>query len=258
MKRKITAITLVCLLVGAAAALAANTYSGTTMTFSKGSGSAKKPVAVGFKQTLTANNTDSTKAAEVLVNIKTSIYGLKSNGSKFPTCSASKMEAMKSDSFCPKKSKFAHGLVNSLLGNPSLDKSSRVKCNPNLDVFNAGKGKLWFFFTTSSALQCAGLTTGATPPYPGTVKQQGKYEVTNVPLPPDVSTKVANQPNFYGSLIKETLNWYKVTTKVHGKTIGNNASVGCLHGKRPWTITFTSTTNGTNRSSSTVKGSSKC
>ena len=65
-----------------------------------------------------------------------------------------------------------------------------------------------------------------------------------MPLPPDVSTKVANQPNFYGSLIKETLNWFKVTTKVQGKTVGNNVSVGCLHGKRPWSVTFTATTNG--------------
>ena len=89
--------------------LAANNYTGTTMSFSKGAGSPKKPVAVGFKQTLVANNTDSTKAAEVLVNIKTSIYGLKSNASKFPTCSATKIAALKSDTFCPKKSKFAHG-----------------------------------------------------------------------------------------------------------------------------------------------------
>ena len=42
--------------------------------------------------------------------------------------------------------------MNSLLGDPSLSASNRVKCNPNLDVFNAGKGKLWFFFTTHSTL----------------------------------------------------------------------------------------------------------
>ncbi len=56
---------------------------------------------------------------------------------------------------------------------------------------------------------------------------------------------VSNQKNFYGSLIKENLNWFKVTTKVKGKTVGNNESIGCLHGKRPWSITFTATTNGT-------------
>jgi hypothetical protein len=87
---------------------------------------------------------------------------------------------------------------------------------------------------------------------------QGKYEVTTVPLPPDVSTRVANQANFYGSLIKEKLNFFKVTTKVHGKTVGNNMSVGCLHGKRPWSVTYTNTTNGHDHQVATVKGSAKC
>jgi hypothetical protein len=258
MRRKVTLITVLCMLVGAAAAFAAvNTYSGTTQSFSKGAGSKSKPVAIGFKQTLVANNTDSTKAAAVLVDIKTKIYGLVSNAKAFPTCSATQMLAQKSDTFCPAKSKFATGLVNSLLGDPTLAKSNRISCNPNLDVFNAGGGKLWFFFTTHSAIQCAGLTTGQTAPYPGFISQQGKYQVTDVPLPPDVSTKVANQPNFYGSLIKEQLNWAKLTTKVKGKTVGNNVSIGCLKGKRPWSIAFTAMNGGT-RETSTVTGSAPC
>jgi hypothetical protein len=259
MRRKaVISITALCMLFGATAAYAAfNTYAGTTQTFSKGVGSKKKPVAIGFKQTLVANNVDSTKAAAVLIDIKTRIYGLVSNAKSFPTCSATRMEALKSDSFCPTLSKFAAGHVNSLLGDPTLLKATRIKCTPDLDVFNAGGGKLWFFFTTHSALQCAGLTTGATPPYPGTITQQGKYQVTDVPLPPDVSTKVANQPNFYGSLIKETLNWSKLTTRVHGKLVGNNVSIGCIKGKRPWSIAFTST-DGHSKETKTVKGSSPC
>jgi hypothetical protein len=261
LRRKAVIITALCMLVfGATAAYAAiNNYSGTTMKFSKGVGSKKKPVPIGFQQTLVANNTDSSKAAAVLTDIKTKIYGLKSEAQHFPTCDPTQMETQKSDAFCPKQSKFATGLVNALLGDPSLSKSNRVACNPNLDVFNGGKGKLWFFFTTSSPTQCAGLTTGATPPYPGTVKQQGKWQVTDVPLPPDVSTKVANQPNFYGSLIKETLNWFKLTTKVKGKKVGNNVSFACKKGKRPWSITFTATPDGGATSETqTVKGSSKC
>lgn len=262
MRRKIIILTaLFTLAAGATAAYAAtsaNTYAGTNQTFSKGVGSNKKPVGIGFKQTLNAANTDSSKAAAVLLNIKVKIYGLKSNAKQFPTCSASKMITMKSDSFCPKASKFATGKVNSLLGDPSLSKSSRTPCNPNLDVFNAGKGKLWFFFTTHSALQCAGLTTGATAPYPGTVKQQGKFQVTNIPLPPDISTRVANQPNFWASLIHESLNWKKVSVKKNGKTVFNNESVGCKKGKRPWSITFTATTNGHDRQTSTVSGAAKC
>jgi hypothetical protein len=258
LRRKVTLIAVLCMLVGATAAYAAlNTYSGTTQTFSKGVGSKSKPVPVGFKQTLVANNTDSTKAAAVLIDIKTKIYGLVSNAKSFPTCSGTQMSARKSDTFCPAKSKFATGLVNSMLGDPTLSKANRTPCNPNLDVFNAGKGKLWFFFTTHSALQCANLTTGQTAPYPGFVSQQGKYMVTDVPLPADVSTKVANVPNFYGSLIKETLNWAKVTIKVKGKTVGDQASVACLKGKRPWSIAFTATSGGT-RETKVVTGSAKC
>ncbi len=260
MRRKVIIIAALCTLFAATAAYAAgaNNYAGSNMTFSKGAGSKSKAVGIGFKQTLQAKNSDPSKAAAVLVHIKVRIYGLVSNGKSFPTCSPTKMVTLKSDSFCPRASKFASGLVHSLLGDPTLAMSNRVPCNPNLDVFNGGKGKLWFFFTTHSAIQCAGLTTGATAPYPGTIKEQGKYQVTDIPLPADISTRVANQPNFYGSLIKEQLKWFKVSKKVHGKTVYNNVSVGCLHGKRPWTITYTATTNGHDKQTTTVKGSAKC
>jgi hypothetical protein len=263
LRRKVVVITTLAMLIVAAAAYAAgdNIYTpGSNFTFSKGAGTKSKPVGVTFIESLAARNKDSTKAAAVLVNIKTKIYGLVSNAKHFPTCSNVKMEQLKSDSFCPKKSKFATGGVNSLLGDPTLSNSSRVPCNPGLDVFNAGKGKLWFFFTTDASHVCAGgaLHTGDTAPYPGFVTQQGKYEVLNVPLPPSVSTRVANQPNFYASLIKQQLKWFKVSTKVKGATIYNNASVGCLKGKRPWSIQFTATTNGSDRQVSTVSGSSPC
>jgi hypothetical protein len=249
------------LAVGATAAYgatAANDYSGTNLTFAKGAGSKKKPLGISWKQTLAAKNTDPSKAAAVLLNIKIKIYGLASNAKQFPKCSGSQMVIKKSDSFCPKASKFATGTVNSLLGDPTLSKSNRAPCNPNLDVFNAGKSKLWFFFTTHSALQCGGLTTGTTAPYLGTVKQQGKFQVTNIPLPPDISTRVANQPGLWGSLIHETLNWRKVSVKKNGKTVFNTVSVGCKKGKRPWSVTYTATTNGHDRQTSTVSGSSKC
>jgi hypothetical protein len=246
--------------LGATAAFAAgdNNYAGTNMTFSKGAGTKAKPVGIGFKQTLQANNNDPSKAAAVLTHITVKIYGLKSNASKFPTCDGTKFTTQKSDAFCPKASKFASGIVNSLLGNPTLAKSQATPCNPGLDVFNAGHSKLWFFFTAKSASQCNGLTTGATAPYLGTVSQQGKFQVTDIPLPKDISTEVANVPNLYGSLIKEQLTWFKVSTKVKGKTVFNNVSTGCKSGKRPWTVTYTATTNGSNKQVSTVSGSAKC
>jgi len=252
-------ITVLCMFAGAAVAYAAgvNNYSGSKVTFGHGSGSKKKPVAIGFREHLVANNSDSSKAAAVLTDIRLKIYGMVSKAKYFPKCSGSQIEAAKNDNVCPKKSKVATGLVNALLGDPSLSMSNRIPCNPNLDVLNGGQGVLWFFFTTHSATQCAGLTTGATAPYKGTVKQQGKWQVTDVPLPPDVSTRVANQPNFYGSLIKENLTFFNLKTKVKGKTVGINSSIGCKKGKRPYTITFTATTNGTNRIKQSVSGSAK-
>ena len=96
-------------------------------------------------------------------------------------------------------------------------------------------------------------------PYPGTVKQQGKYLVIDVPLPPDVSTRVAYQPNFYGSLIHETLAWNKLTTKVKARRSTTTSSVGCQNGKRAVDRSrYTSTTNGSDKSVQTVNGSSKC
>ena len=260
MRRKAAIVTALVMLVGATAAYAAgfNNYAGTTQTFSKGVGSKSKPVGLSFNQTLNAANVDSTKAAAVLTNITVKTYGLVSNAKWFPTCDGSKFTTLKSDKFCKPLSKFATGHVQSLLGDPTLLKTNRTPCNPDLDVFNAGRGQLWFFFTTHSASQCAGLTTGATAPYKGTVRQVGKYQVVNIPLPADISTRVAFQPNFYGSLIHETLAWSKLKTKVRGKTVYNNVSVGCVNGKRPWTVTYTSTTNGFDKSVQTVPGSSKC
>jgi hypothetical protein len=261
-RRKVVIIaTLGALLVGATAAYAAagfNNYTGTNNTFSKGVGSKKKPVGISFNQTLQAKNNDSTKAAAVLTHITVKIYGLVSNASKFPTCNGKRFTVVDSDKFCPAKSKFASGHVQSLLGDPTLAMSNRVACNPDLDVFNAGHGKLWFFFTTKTAQQCAGLTTGQTAPYLGTVKEQGKYQVTDIPLPADISTEVAHHARFYGSLIHETLKWAKLSVKVKGKTVFNNVSVGCVKGQRPWTVTYTSTTNGSNKSVQSISGKSKC
>jgi hypothetical protein len=130
-----------------------------------------------------------------------------------------------------------------LLGSSTDPKASGTACNPYLRVFNGGKSTQAFFFTTTPdapgpQYNCANLPTGATPPYDGHISYEGKYWVLNVPLPPSVSTDVANI-GLYGSLIKEVLTPISQTTKVGGKTRGYMESIACMGHKRPYSIAFT-------------------
>jgi hypothetical protein len=251
--------TAVAVLAGAAIAYAAsplNKYGASVSPTSTKPGTPAKPVALGLTETLTAKNVDPTKNAAVLVNLKTTIYGLISNASKFPTCSSAKiLTPPKYDGNCPAAAKVATGSVNALIGGPSLaPPPASFTCNPGLDVWNAGGGKVWFFFT-AHVPQCGPLTTGGTAPFQGTVKRSGKNLVINVPLPPDVSTMVDGHANLYGSLIKETLVFKKSTYK--GKPLF--ASIGCKGKKRPFSVAFTAVASASSPGvTQTITGSTKC
>jgi hypothetical protein len=236
-----------------------NNYTAKISFTSSKPGSASKPVSIGYTETLGASNATAGKVAAPLVDIKTTIYGLRSNLSKFKTCSFSVIDTgPKFNAACPKGSQVASGHVTAALGGPALT-APGTPCAPDLAVYNAGGGKEWFFFTTSSATQCGGLTTGATQPYPGHVKQVGKNLVIDVPLPPFVSTMVANTANLYGSLQKETLTVKPMTTKVKGKTVGATEAVACKGGKRPWSVAYTAVpAAGQPGVTVTKSGSAKC
>ncbi len=253
MRRIIIIGTALAVLGAAGAAYAAfNNYNGSSLTISKG----HKNTPLSMVEKLQANAPSGDRAAP-LKNIKVTIYGVKLDVGKLPVCTDSKIAAQKTKPTggCPAGSVIGGGRVHSLLGsgsNPS--QSVGTPCNPYLNVFNGGPGKQIFYFYAKSISDCAGLTTGSTAPYDSTIKYSGKNAVINVPLPPDISTKVAGQNNLYGSLITEVLNFGK---KVNGKVY--MTGVACKGGKRPWSITFTAQDYGsTNTETQTVKGSSPC
>lgn len=257
MRRVIILGTAVTVLITASVAVAAtlNTYTANLAFKPTKAGSTHKPVSVGFTESLTAANDTAANRAAPLVDIKTTIYGMSSNAKYFPTCNGTLISSRKSDSFCPRKALVATGPVTSKVGDTTLI-GPGSPCNPFLHVWNGGKGKLWFFFTTGGAHQCFGLKTGATAAYPGFIKEQGKNMVTDVPLPPDVSTNVAGI-GLYGSLIKEVLTFKNLTTKVHGKTVGINSSFACKGNKRPYSVSFTAT-SAAGSETKVVSASAKC
>jgi hypothetical protein len=235
-----------------------NSYTaGLSSTPSK-AGTAKKPVGIGLNQSYAATSLVAGKAAGPLTDIKLTVYGVKANPAGFKTCSFALINAAHNDTGCPKGSMIGQGNTTAILGTKAPDRKALFPCNPRLDVFNAGGGKLVEFFvntsTPGSAHYCNSIPTGATPPFVATMKQVGKNIVIDTPLPPYVSTNVTGA--FYGSLVKQVVT-FKASTKVKGKTVSFLTSVGCKSGKRPWNYQFTAT-DGTTTTVANVAGSAKC
>jgi hypothetical protein len=244
--------------VAASAAYAAtiNTYSAPMSFTAKKAGTAAKPVPSNFTQNIKAMGTSGNRTA-VLLDIKTKIYGLKVDVKHFPTCSFNQIAYAKNDNACPKGAMVAKGSIVAALGPKTNFTAAGTPCQPNLHVWNSGQGKLTFFFVVVPPNHvCGGLQTGSTGPYKATYKVQGKYLITNVPIPAYVDFPA---PGVAGSLQSEHLVWTSHTKKVHGKNVYSIASVGCLKGKRPYSNTFTAnlpTTGATE--SATVSGTAPC
>jgi hypothetical protein len=260
LRRIVIAGTALIVLVAAAAAYAAsspiNTYTA-PFTFSPNkAGTAKKPAPISFAENFNAAGTGGNRTA-VLLNIKTKIYGLKADGKDFPKCSAAAIAAAHNDTVCPKGALVATGSIQAALGSKSNFKLPGTPCDPDLHAWNGGQGKLIFFFVVVPPNHvCAGLPTGSTPPYPGTYKEQGKYLVTNVPIPAAVDFPVQGVA---GSLSVQHLVFLKRTKKVHGKTVASIASIGCKNGKRPYSVAFTANLPPTGvTQTGTAGGSAKC
>jgi hypothetical protein len=251
---------LVVLAAAASASAALNTYGAKFSFTTKQAGTPAKPVPIGFTQDLSATAGTPGNRASVLLDIKTTVYGLKADQKDFPTCSLSKIAAAKTDTGCPKGALAASGFITAAVGSASDFTAAGSACDPLLHAWNSGPGKLTFFFVDAPpAHLCLGgaLKTGAVGPYPATVKQQGKNIVIDTPVPSYVSFPL---PGLAGSLETEHLKWLKSTRKVNGKTVALISSVGCSGSKRPGAVAFTATlpTAGPAKETQSVSSKSPC
>jgi hypothetical protein len=251
--------TAVAVLVGAAAAYAAyNNYAGTNLKFNpSAAGSKKKPVALGMTENLRSTAPSGDRSAP-LKDIKVTIYGVKLDTGKLPVCSDAKIESNKTSALggCSAGSKIGNGSTTALLGPGQNQTAKGTPCSPRINVFNGGPKTQVFFFYTTSATQCGGLTTGSTAPFDSHISYHNGNAVIDVPQPPDISTKVAGQPNLFGSLITQTIVYPK---KVNGK--GYMSGIGCKNGKRAWSITYKSqdyAAEGGSTETQTISGKSPC
>ncbi len=272
MKRRLVAITAIACLGVAGVAYGAgpvtagpNSYSG-EFAVSGAAGTVKKPVAVAMTETLGMTSTTAGNVGAPLTEIKTTTYGLRAPYAKyFPRCTVGRISANngnngKWNAVCPKGSLVARGTVNAALVSPAANLAGPgAPCHLGLWVYNGGPGKLTFFFTTTPQ-QCAGNATGAAAPWQGTIRQAGKYLITDVPEPADVSYNAANV-GLFGSLQSEVLKFTRLTVKRGKKVYPYIESVGCRKHTRPYTITYTATESPTGSptvGSGTVSGTANC
>jgi hypothetical protein len=256
--------TAVGVLVAAGAAYAAsqiNTYTASAKFTAKAPGTAKKPVPIGYTLTLGATGTNGNRTA-ILQDVKTKIYGLAVDQKDFPTCSLNAIANAKNDTVCPKGALVASGYIHAEVGNPKNFTQAAAPCNPALDVWNSGPGKLTYFFVDTPAHNCnaLGLKTGSTGPYPSTIKTQGKFLVSDTPIP----TFIGRPLGLAGSLLLEHLVFTHQSKKVKGKTVQSLVSVGCQGKKRPYSVSFTAnlpdptTGQGGITQTATVSGTAPC
>lgn len=257
MRRIVLLATALGVLVAAGAAYAAiNTYSAKLSFTSKKPGTPAKPVPIGFTQNFKASGTNGNRTA-VLLDVKTIIYGIKIDGKDFPTCTAQQISAAHTDSGCPKGAQMASGFITAAIGS-AKDFSSAAPpapCDPLLDVWNSGQGKLTFFFVDQAPNHlCVGTTikTGDVASYPGTYKTQGKNLVMDTPIPGYVGFPL---PGVAGSLLTEHLVW-KSSTKGKHMSI---ASVACKGKTRAYSTTFKANLPTTNTTESKLlPGTAPC
>ncbi len=233
----------------AAIASSFNDYTGSQLAVSP-TGS-----ALGMTETLVANAPSGDRPAP-LTDIEYTIYGVKLDSDQLPVCTDAMIEQNPTSPTgnCPQGSLIGTGTIDSVLG-PANDPSaaSGTPCHLHVNMFNGGPTTQVFYFWTQSGSECPGFTTGTSAPFDGQISYSGSNAVVNLPLPPNISTQVLNQPGLYGSLTNESESYSAI---VDGKVY--MANVGCQSGQRQWSITLTAQQYDGTSDTQTVTGSVGC
>jgi len=236
------AVVVTMLLAGAVAFAATpiNTYQAIYSFTPKRSGTAARPQRMTFMQKVHVTPGTAGQRAGILLNLRFSIRGLKIDGKDFPTCSVGRIRSAGTDSGCPRGAKVATGFVQAQVG-PSTNTTAAagIDCDPFLHVWNAGQGRLAFFFAPalSGPRSCANglIKEGAVPPWQVRYRRSGGNLVVNVPIPGTVDNPA---PGLFSSLQSLSLRWAGQTVRRGGRSFTSIVSVACKGHTRPYRTAF--------------------
>jgi hypothetical protein len=250
-------VAVLAMLIAAGSAFAAiDTYSG-GYGFKGKAGTKAKPAPLSFTQKFALTSAQAGSLTGILSNVKTEISGVKVDAAGFKTCTTSQINNpnnSKFDAICPKSALVASGSIKAQLGTAAQWAPTGLTCNPVLDVWNAGPGKLSFFFRTTASAQCLGgtITTGAVPAFTATYKQVGSNLLVNIPVPADV-TNPGKGPYFV-AVTSEYLTWHSTS---NSKGTHDITSTGCK-GHRHFSYTFSAHTPSGQSETKSIKGEASC
>jgi hypothetical protein len=247
-------ITALALLLAAGTALAAvDTYSG-GYSFRGHPGSRAHPAPLSFVQHFRLKAAQPGALTGIVSEVKTEISGVKVDLAGFPSCSAAHVNSWRKASYasvCNKRALVASGWVTAQLGTATNFTPQGLNCDPVLNVWNAGHGKLTFFFETTRTHQCLGgqITTGQTPAFTGTYRRKGNSVLVTIPVP----RAVTHIGPYLASVSSEHLFWRSTMAK----GLHDILSTGC-RGKRHFSYTFSATAPNQPAETRTIRGSARC
>lgn len=229
-------------LTAAGVALAAQSTTGRT-TYSAGSavspskgGTKARPVPVSVSGKIEEQGADGQRPDPSKV-ITFTWSGLRENGAGFPKCTADQIDAAQSTSVCPRGSRVGSGAVVGLAG-PVSDPHQSFRCEKDLEIYNAGRGKVSWVLTGDSS-KCAGV--GYTPPTVVTWKNGPRKTTMTLPNPRNLSEPL---PGVEAGATLVTFTFKKVTRTIDGKKVGYLSSVGCFgQRRRAFTLKHTDTSD---------------
>jgi hypothetical protein len=263
MRRFVFMTTAAVILACSASAYAAiNRYSASYTFKSHQAGTTKSPRPIGFTEEIKSSSATPGDRAGVLLDTINVIDGVKLDGKDFPTCTIAKIDAAQNDTGCPRRARLATGYINADIGSTMDFAKAGEACDPAIDMWNAGPGKIVVFLVATPQHVCLGgqLHTGGVPPYPASYTTRGNNLVINNPVPETANFPVGKTGGLVSSFQLEHLVWTPQMTTVKGKHVYSITSVGCRAGKRPYQTKFSATlpSAGPAIQHTTLRGSAPC
>ncbi|MEZ5121273.1 MAG: hypothetical protein R2736_06830 [Solirubrobacterales bacterium] len=245
-KLAILSAALVAVFATAAVALAqSGSYDVTASTSPAKAGSKKKPVAMSVKFGVHFNGTTRAPSSAAF---KVAFNGLRTNGGKFKTCTAAKINLIQSDRTCSSAALVGTGMVHNLAGKDDDINDTSITCDLDVKIYNAGnkRAAVYLFgnppkcvIPVSQALDARWV-------------RSGNGEALQFAIPNNLIHPVGGVNNSIIS-IDATIN-KKTTGKGKNKVAYIESVGGCKKGKRGIALTLTFESG----AQSTTTGSAKC